>query len=252
MPKYNIPEVLMPYDCGGLVRLGRDFDGGYVVNQQDVEKAKGLLSFGVSYDWSFEKDFTAINDVPLVAYDGSVTLDQIWKHYWKNILRVDRFDLMREAWYGIFFLRAFFDGKKRHFESRFVGSETKDVYIGFDAVVRKAPFDEFFLKMDVEGSEYEMLDLLLDFAPRTIGLAIEFHEVGENLEKIIEFVSRYPLTLVHTHINNCAPPIEKNLPQLVELSFSRTQTRGQKVNQLPHKLDMSNSPKLALPEICCV
>lgn len=80
--------------------------------------------------------------------------------------------------------------------------------------------------MDIEGSEYALLEILSDFAARTSGLCLEFHNVPENLDKIIDFIENYPLTLVHTHINNCAPSAENGLPQLLELSCSGNQSKG--------------------------
>ena len=103
--------------------------------------------------------------------------------------------------------------------------------------------------MDIEGNEYELLNVLLQNAQSVEGLAIEFHDVANNLQLIKEFIQSYPLTLVHTHINNCGPPEINNLPQMIELSFSSNQKKKRKVAFLPNKLDMSNSPKLALPNI---
>ena len=249
MNKYCIPRELNPYQCSNLIRLGRNYDGGYILNVKDIDNCDGLISLGISYDWSFERDFSEYRDVPISAYDGSVSLKKIWNHNLKNLLRVDRIDKLFEAWYSLFRLYGFFDGKKRVFNDLFIGSNCQPKFIGLEQVIEKSEFKKFFLKMDIEGSEYELLEILLDFAPRTSGLCLEFHNVPENLNRIIDFIQNYPLTLVHTHINNCAPPAENGLPQLLELSFSGNLSKGRLVNSLPNDLDMSNSPKLDLPKI---
>ena len=249
MNKYCIPRELIPYQCSNLIRLGRNYDGGYILNLEDIYNCEGLISLGISYDWSFERDFSAHRNVPIFAYDGSVNLKKIWKHNLKNLLRVDRKDKLFEAWYSLFKLYCFFDGKKRVFNELFVGSNRQLGFIGFEQVIEKSEFKKFFLKMDIEGSEYALLEILSDFAPRTSGLCLEFHNVPENLDKIIDFIQNYPLSLVHTHINNCAPPAENGLPQLLELSFSGNQSKEELVNVLPNDLDMPNSPKLKLPII---
>lgn len=246
---YNIPSFLKPYHCDDLVRLGRSYDGGYIVNLEDIRTAEGLLSFGISHDWSFEKDFASMNDAVIHAYDGSVTLTSIWRHYWKNILRFDRVDLMREAWHGIFNLHRFFDGKHRTLVNRFIGTRRDDKFLTLESVAKEANLRRVFIKMDVEGSEYELLDAIVALAPMTTGLAIEFHGLGEHMDDVVEFVESYPLTLVHSHVNNCAPPLENGYPQMLELTFSSNAPSGAKVEGLPHMLDMSNSPKLELPEI---
>ena len=40
-----------------LLRFGKNNDGGYLIEQESLKKANSLLSFGMGYDWSFEKDF---------------------------------------------------------------------------------------------------------------------------------------------------------------------------------------------------
>ena len=46
-PKYN-------YD---LIRIGRDNDGGYLVEKKSLENTQSLISLGISDDWSFEEQF---------------------------------------------------------------------------------------------------------------------------------------------------------------------------------------------------
>ena len=55
-----------------LIRLGQDFDGGYLVSKADVEKSDYLLSMALCDDWSFEIAFTEINDVGVMAFDASI------------------------------------------------------------------------------------------------------------------------------------------------------------------------------------
>jgi hypothetical protein len=50
-----------PIQMDNLIRLGRDWDGGYVVSKDQIEKTETLLSFGINDDWSFEIDFEKRN-----------------------------------------------------------------------------------------------------------------------------------------------------------------------------------------------
>src|SRR6187549_1996985 len=56
-----------------LIRLGNPNEGGYLVSPQAVRKADFLLSMGLSDDWGFEEDFRAINPVPVICFDHTVT-----------------------------------------------------------------------------------------------------------------------------------------------------------------------------------
>ena len=73
----TLPKIFQPYYCNNLVRLGKNHDGGYLVNEQDILKTKTLLSFGIGEDWSFEEQFTNLNNCPLIAYDGTLKIDEV-------------------------------------------------------------------------------------------------------------------------------------------------------------------------------
>ena len=52
--KYNF---LKPIKTSNLTRLGRNHDGGYVVDFEIVKGCNTLISFGLGPDWSFELDY---------------------------------------------------------------------------------------------------------------------------------------------------------------------------------------------------
>ena len=43
----QLPKIFKPFECNQLVRLGKDGDGGYLVNMHDVEKSNLLISLGI-------------------------------------------------------------------------------------------------------------------------------------------------------------------------------------------------------------
>jgi hypothetical protein len=53
---YNL-ESYRPIELGGLIRLGRDYYGGYAASKRQFEKTDILPSFGVNDGRSFESDF---------------------------------------------------------------------------------------------------------------------------------------------------------------------------------------------------
>ena len=56
--KYNF---LKPIKSSNLIRLGREADGGYVVDSKIIEQCKNLISFGMGFDWTFELDYLKQN-----------------------------------------------------------------------------------------------------------------------------------------------------------------------------------------------
>ena len=47
---------LKPYKTTKLIRIGSKNDGGYVVTEESVKNIQNVLSFGIYYNWDFEKD----------------------------------------------------------------------------------------------------------------------------------------------------------------------------------------------------
>ena len=68
-----------------LIRLGKNNDGGYLVSEEDIKHTKNLISLGVSFDISFEKDFKKYNKyLKILCYDGSVGFKYYKKFKTKN------------------------------------------------------------------------------------------------------------------------------------------------------------------------
>jgi hypothetical protein len=53
--RVNLTELLTPYKCEDMLRIGNNSDGGYLVSLRDMLNSNILISFGILYDWEFEK-----------------------------------------------------------------------------------------------------------------------------------------------------------------------------------------------------
>ena len=263
-----LPKYLQPYYVKNLIRLGKNNDGGYIVNAIDVKNTKNLISLGISFDYSFEEHFLKMNNKTNVrTYDGSVG----FKYYRKKCKnRIKNFMLkpnMKTFMYviegcnllfkfSIFFKFNLFS-KIIHTE-KFVTSDTSNFkdfekgygyepkFIDFNDIISHKPNSVFF-SIDIEGGEYELLEDICSFSKNLTGLNIEFHNVQDNLVKIKSFIEKFDLLLVHTHINNFGPII-KGTPSVIELSFSSNSeidrsSNHKLVNKLPINLDRPNNPE---------
>ncbi|MFM7673355.1 MAG: hypothetical protein ACKO5H_02185, partial [Candidatus Fonsibacter sp.] len=56
-----LPKILMPIKEYSLIRVGKNFDGGYLIGKKSIENSDVLLTFGVGDDCSFERNFLKIN-----------------------------------------------------------------------------------------------------------------------------------------------------------------------------------------------
>ena len=218
-PKKEIffPAILRPFKCDHLVRLGQDYDGGYIVNRQDIDKSDILISMGVKDDWSFEMDFSKIKDCEMVCLDkeSQVSSDDV-----------------------------FYNGHRQMIYKN-IGLEASPDTIPFDHIIN-IPSNKIFLKMDVEGEEYKFLDLLIQNSHKFSSICMEFHCLNEenNFDALLNFIGKIDQKLVHIHPNNCGMGFDKKWPHVIELSF----TSSDNINYdpsltLPHSLDMLCCPE---------
>ena len=69
----NLPskyDFLTPNKTSNLCRLGVEKDGGYILNQEFLNKSNFLISFGMAEEYSFEIDFLNLSSKnKLIIFD---------------------------------------------------------------------------------------------------------------------------------------------------------------------------------------
>lgn len=79
-----------------------------------------------------------------------------------------------------------------------------------------------FLKVDIEGWEYRILDQLLKHPQSILGFVIEFHDVDLHQERIKDFISFLKsYSVVHAHANNFGSIDPNGNPTSLEITFVR-------------------------------
>jgi len=240
-----LPQFLQPKRIDSLVRIGQANDGGYVVDSRSVDNSDILIGLGINDDWSFEEDFYSRRHVPIVAFDGSVSKSVLVRRFVKALIQVHKPRKALSRFRSIQEYTAFFSDDRRH-EEKHVGLSNEPGYISLSAIIEQAKKEKrskIFFKIDVEDWEYRMLDELIDNASLITGLAIEFHDVDLHIHKLRDFVSRFPLALVHTHCNNFVIRDDKGTPFVIECTFTASEVGEELVSALPGDLDMPNNAR---------
>ena len=52
-----LPKEFKPKYEYDLIRLGGNFDGGYLVERNSIQNSKSLITLGLGYEWRFEKEY---------------------------------------------------------------------------------------------------------------------------------------------------------------------------------------------------
>ena len=253
-----IPRYLKPKKEYDLIRLGQDNDGGYLVEKESITKSKALVTLGLGYDWSFEKDFSENFKKPIFCYDHTVNYSGIKKlcrkfitSYFFRIFKpkyVLKKKFFSQLYKSIFLYRdykKFFSNKAQHIEKR-VGSGDGGVMLN-EILSTKKNVCPLFLKIDIEGSEYRIFDEIIENQKNFTGIAIELHDVDLHLDKIKKFIENLEMELVHIHPQNPAFVTKDFIPTQLELTFAKNPKTIGEEPKIPHHLDQPANP--SIPEI---
>lgn len=122
--------------------------------------------------------------------------------------------------------------------------------------IRKFADDDgrIFVKMDIEGAEYEALEILTDpDLDRISQLVLEMHELSDRAPEALALLGRFQerFVLVHLHGNNCLP-LQKwgrwQIPEVVELTWVHRSLCGPTrptARNFPSDLDAPNVARIA-------
>jgi hypothetical protein len=217
----------------GLIRLGDDGDGGYLV-PNDLAGIVACFSPGVDNRASFEASLIE-RGIPCFLADGSVSAAPI-------------------------------DSEMVQFTKKFLGVVNNETTITLDDWVRSSrPKDDgdLILQMDIEGSEWPvLLNVSRETLRRFRVIVIEFHDLERLMDKhafgLIASVFHRLLQdfyIVHNHPNNYGRSVRYGslvIPRVQEMTLiRRDRVKSLSFAQtFPHPLDVNNdanSPDLVLP-----
>ena len=237
-----------------LIRLGSVDDGGYVVPKQTILSSELLVSLGISDNWDFEKDFVKISKKSVYAYDHSIHTNFWFSRFKKDLfkflcLKIFKPKHLYKMFQYLDFLYFFKFNKNNKFFLKKIGNEENSITLKEIISTKCENKNNIFLKVDIEGSEYEILNDIINFKNMLQGIVIEFHDVSKNIYKISEFINNIKsnLYLVHIHGNNYSVKENNNDPEAIELTFSEKSLHS--VNKANNKiypiknLDFSNSKR---------
>jgi len=255
----KFPKFLKPHyvNKDKLIRVGSLDDGGYVVPISNIQDSEILISMGISDNWDFEKDFSKISSAKILAYDDTITSKYWINRFKKDLLKFLKLKIFKprkiyKMFQFIDFIIFFKKNNKNKFFLKRVGNDKNSININEINLNEIKDNHKIFLKIDIEGSEYEILDQIVSIKKKILGMVIEFHEVSSNLDKIKKFLKALEndLKLVHVHANNYSLKENDQFPSAIELTISKydkisdKSNETSKLNEYPLEgLDFPNSKR---------
>ena len=206
-----------------LTRIGPKRDGGYVIDKRIIKTIDHIITCGLSDDWNFERDFLKINNnVVVTAYDHTVNRSFWINRFFKDILHLFLLKKL-SIWKIINIFRYidylfFFKNENKHHEIKIGKNNIKGKENNLDIVLKNTK--NILLKIDIEGSEYQILNQIFKHNAKINCLIIEFHEIKKNMRKIVNFVEKNKnLKLIHIHANNVSGIDKNGFPSAIEITF---------------------------------
>ena len=206
-------KFLKPFKVKKLVRLGRKFDGGYLVCSETLKICENLVTLGVGDDVSFEIDFEKkINSQNIFMYDYTVNnylFIKIILKYFRRLLtfRTNLDNFINSIKNYLNFLN-FINKKNVKLEKLKIVKKVKFKNdIRLNDIIKKIQNSKNLLKIDIEGSEYEIIEDIVKNNTKIKMLIIEFHWINKNKKKFINSIKKLKkkFDIVHLHVNNYRP-----------------------------------------------
>jgi len=251
--KYNF---LKPVKISKLIRMGRKFDGGYVVDSNIIKNSNNLISLGLGSDWSFELDYLKLKNNKIHIYDHTINS---WP-YIKDIVKYFRRFVTFKTTYCGFKDRLNNYRKFKEFlnldnvtffkeKITYPIKNKKDTDIDkiFSRINKQ---DNIILKCDIEGSEFEIIEQIIKYSGRIDMLIFEFHWINQSKNKELFIVSIQKLKknfeIIHLHGNNFNTKSESGLPTVLEITLSNNKYKPKEIEYVYNfpieNLDYPNNP----------
>lgn len=216
-----------------MIRVGRDFDGGYVLPRSVIECSHTLLSLGVNDDWSFEEAALAINPgLCITCVDGTTGMKRIVAKAIKRFPQMIGHALTLQPYKARRDLASVLKpiGFRRFFSRHellqlMVGPETAPGWITLPALLARATAGHggwVLLKTDIEGAEYAALPGAIQGMDRVCALLIEFHALDREWDAFTRCMRELApmFHVAHIHGNNFDPCIRgSRVPQTLEVTL---------------------------------
>ncbi len=202
-----------PYD---KIRLGKDYDGGYIICDIPDIKYDFFLSGGILDDISFEEDFCSkYPHVKCMAYDGFI----------------DNIDIKNN---NITFIK------------QYIGDSNNEYFTNLHSIINQ--YNNIFIKMDIEGGEIPWINSLsTEQIDKFAQIVIEFHFPFYEKECLVFEKLLTSHVLVHFHANNCCGTnTVKNIkiPNVFECTYIHKKYYTTEIelntSTIPGTLDMKN------------
>jgi hypothetical protein len=218
---YNqIKEEFLIEDINSY-KFGSIDDGGYFINPKTILEADILFSGGISSNVEFEYDLFRFNSaIKIIMVDPTVSpLRLISKGILRSLLL--KKNKLRYLSNTLVFIHMIRSGRSWHIK-KWLSDKNKI----FDIISEKIKLEKnskIILKLDIEGSEYDLLEEIEKNLDLFNCLIFEFHDLNDKHEMVYNFLKKCndKFNLVCLEINPSGGFDKQNRPKNIEVTLER-------------------------------
>jgi hypothetical protein len=202
-------------------RFGSINDGGYYISPKSVLEADILFSGGISSNTEFEYDLFRFNkDIKIIMVDPTVSKTKLLI---KAILRIFLFKKEKLRYFintliFIFMLRS---GRTWHI-NKWLSANT-GILDCIKEKINDFETKKILLKLDIEGSEYDLLDEILAHIHLFDCIVFEFHDLDRKHLELYNFLKKCAANfdMIHLEVNPCGGFSKMDQPKVIEFTLER-------------------------------
>jgi hypothetical protein len=241
-------QFLQPIIVEELCRIGNLSDGGYAMTVSAIKNSDAFLSLGLGENWTFEKAVSEINQKATIdVYDDTVSFFFFARKAFNGLVKLFLFresksNFLARLWrlkeYFTFWIR---NPINTHHQIRINKDSFKEVLSGYSNETMIG------LKVDIEGSEWDVLDLISEDQSRFEFLLIEIHDFDKHVDQLRKFLGNLAgsFNIAHLHANNFETLGSNGFPRVFEMTLLRSSSYNSPVqyrSKLPVlSLDLPNA-----------
>jgi hypothetical protein len=216
---------LRPQEVKELCRVGKHSDGGYALCKEAVMNSNHFISLGLGEDWSFERAISEMNPTATIdIYDHTISMAFF---VIKAIKGSVKFFIGQDSKSNYFArLKRLVDyckfwqiSSKHHHHKVRISRQS------FEKIISDLPEGKLVgLKVDIEGSEWGILETISKEQSRFEFALIEIHDFDGHEDNLREFINDLSesFILAHVHANNFEALGSNGFPSVFEISLLRS------------------------------
>ncbi|MDR7372317.1 hypothetical protein [Flavobacterium aquidurense] len=202
-------------------RFGSIKDGGYFVSPRNIIEADILFSGGISSNTEFEYDVFRFNkNISIVMVDPTVSQAKLLL---KAIMRISFFkkEKLRYLINTLVFILMLRSGRAWHVKKWL--SLKNGIFDCMKEISNDFKTKKILLKLDIEGSEYDLLDEILININLFDCMVFEFHDLDTKYLILQEFLNKCSVNfdMIHLEVNPSGGFSKFGQPKVIEFTLER-------------------------------